>query len=181
MIKFSDAAFHNLLIEDWYEISSLRQRVFVVEQDCPYLDADGKDRNAHHVVGRDRQGRILAYARIVRPQDQYVPIIKLKHLNETQLLFLSSKLNLEGKMFHMPAIGRVVLDPSMRGKGLGERLMNYAVSCCTEKFPDTPVFISAQKPLYDFYEHHGFVQSGPGYLEDGIPHIPMIRIGQSFL
>lgn len=174
LIDFSDAPFYQISIDDWYSISRLRQRVFVVEQHCPYLDADGKDLPANHIIGRNDLENIIAYARIVAPQNQKVAMGKLEYLKAQKINSFRSKLDHQESGFFMPAIGRVVIDPSMRGKGQGDVLMNYTLSCCNEKYPRIPIFISAQKPLHDFYTRHGFVQSGPDYLEDGIPHIPMV-------
>ncbi len=175
LIHFSDASFNELSLEDWYAISSLRQRVFVVEQHCPYLDADGKDVNAHHITGRNSKGDIVAYARIVPAEDQQVPLSKLEYLSECQTKTLRSMFVLEESVFKIPAIRRIVLDGSIRGKGQGDQLMDYTLKCYAVKYPNKPVFISAQKPLHDFYVHHGFVQTGHEYLEDEIPHIPMIH------
>lgn len=132
-----------------YEILSIRQEVFVVEQDCPYLDADGKDRQAYHVIGKDGHGTIQAYARLLEKglsYDQYC------------------------------SIGRVITRKSIRGKGQGRTLMQFCIDNCTLLWKEVPIKISAQAHLDCFYNSLGFVASGEAYLEDGIPHIGMVRI-----
>lgn len=121
-----------------YEIMVLRAAVFVVEQECAYLDPDGKDQEAMHVVVYDDQ-KLVGYSRIF--------------LNKTPSV-----------------IGRVVVHPNYRGKNLGRLLMEKSIS---EVPAENPIFISAQERLKSFYESLGFLQSDKGYLEDGIPHIPM--------
>jgi len=174
IVDFSDNTFHQLSLDQWYNISRLREQVFIVEQNCPYLDADGKDLRAHHIMGHDKVGALKAYARIVHPEDQLVPISMLEYLTDRQKESLLSYTNQRSFKLLMPAIGRVVLDNSLRGLNLGDTLMEYTMQCYFKIYTDYPVFISAQKPLHDFYARHGFIQSGAGYLEDDIPHIPMV-------
>lgn len=121
-----------------YEIMVLRAAVFVVEQECAYLDPDGKDQEATHLLVYDDQ-KLVGYSRIF--------------LNKTPSV-----------------IGRVVVHPNYRGKNLGRLLMEKSIS---EVPVENPIFISAQERLKSFYESLGFLQSDKGYLEDGIPHIPM--------
>ena len=174
LIDFSDSTFYQLSLDDWYDISRLRERIFIVEQKCPYLDADGKDQRANHIIGRDMAGALKAYARIVHPEDQVVPVSKLSYFSSQQMENLLLKIHQRASNLFMPAIGRVVLDESLRGQSLGDALMRYTMSCYPLIYGESPVFISAQEPLHDFYVRHGFVQSGPGYLEDDIPHVPMV-------
>lgn len=68
-------------------------------------------------------------------------------------------------------IGRVVLATSARGRGLADALMETALQVC----PDRDVVLDAQVPLAGWYESLGFVVSGPEFLDDGIPHVPMRR------
>lgn len=174
LIDFSDSTFHQLSLEEWYEISRLREQVFIVEQKCPYLDADGKDHRAHHITGRNETGLLKAYARIVHPDDQVIPVSRLSYFTDSQMERLLLKVHQRTLNLMMPAIGRVVLDCSLRGQDMGDALMNYTMDCYSLIYGVCPVYISAQKPLHDFYGRHGFVQSGPGYLEDDIPHVPMV-------
>jgi ElaA protein len=124
---------------------ALRQTVFVVEQRCAYLDADGRDPSAHHLLGWS-DGRLVAASRVFPP-------------------------DAEGCVW----IGRVVTSPTVRGTGLGRPLMREALRRAEETFGRTPVRLGAQAHLERFYTSVGFVVCGPGYLEDGIPHLPMLR------
>ncbi len=148
MIAWELRHYNDLSGEEIYEILTLRQAIFVVEQRCAYLDADGKDRCGYHLLGRDDEGRLIAYLRILEP----------------------------GCRFPEPSIGRVVVHPDHRGKGLGVVLMQEGMRECARLFPERPIRISAQHYLQKFYEHLGFVCLGDGnpFDEDGIPHIEML-------
>lgn len=146
-IHFYYSTFDQLTTRELYEMLALRQQVFVVEQDCPYLDADGKDYKCLHVLGKDSEAQIIAHTRIVPPgisYDQY------------------------------SSIGRVVISEKMRGSGIGKALMHYSMQLTYEKYPLIPIKISAQVYLTKFYENLGFVVDGEAYLEDDIPHIGMV-------
>jgi ElaA protein len=122
-----------------YAVYQLRQLVFIVEQNCPYPDLDGRDQEpgTRHVL-MDDGGTLLGYARVLD----------------------------DGKVWR---IGRVVLDPEVRGRGLAEPLMTTALSVC----PGRDVVLDAQTPLAKWYETFGFAVSGAEFVEDGIPHLPM--------
>ena len=68
-------------------------------------------------------------------------------------------------------IGRVVLAAAVRGRGLADALIGTALQVC----PGRDVVLDAQSPLRDWYAGFGFAVSGPEFLEDGIPHLPMRR------
>lgn len=140
--------FSELSLEELYQIMVLRQEVFVVEQDCPYLDADGKDQSSFHLMGRDEKGKLVAYTRLVPKGISYEKY---------------------------PSIGRVVTSSSVRGRGVGKELMEVSIEWCEKIWSGASVKISAQTYLKKFYESLGFEQVGEGYLEDDIPHIPMLR------
>ena len=140
-------AFDELTIEEFHDILQLRINVFVVEQNCPYPELDGKDRVAYHFFGKNDRGRMVAYTRIFGPGDYY----------------------------EQPAIGRVVVDSRHRGDGTGYELMKGTLESMKEMFGDTAIKIGAQKYLVDFYEKLGFVSTEEEYVEDGIPHVYMIR------
>lgn len=144
---FTCKKFDELTLHELYDIMALRQEVFVVEQDCPYLDADGKDQASWHLLVHDERGQLVAYTRLL-PRG----IVYKKY----------------------PALGRVVTSPSVRGTGLGKKLMEATLEWAERLWPGEAVKISAQTYLKKFYEELGFEQAGEGYLEDGIPHIPMI-------
>lgn len=148
MCYFKCKTFSELSLDELYEIMALRQEVFVVEQDCPYLDADGKDQDSWHLTGVDKNGKLIAYARIV-PQG------------------ISYK--------NYPSIGRIITAASVRGKGVGKKLLLASLEATGKLFEGQAIKISAQCYLIKFYESFGFKTSGEEYLEDNIPHIAMLR------
>ena len=130
-----------------YKIMKLRQEVFVVEQNCPYLDADDKDQESFHLVSWDENGEALAYVRLL-PKGLSYP--------------------------EYASIGRVVTSAKIRRSGGGKELMQEALLWAKKLFGDTPVKISAQSYLLSFYRSLGFEPIGDEYLEDDIPHRAMI-------
>ncbi len=138
--------YDELTKDDLYAILQLRAKVFVVEQNCPYVDPDGKDQEAWHVLMKCA-GKLIGTARIF-PPDVYFK----KHTS----------------------IGRVVVEKTFRKRSLGKELMRKSMEFLMEKFPEYPIAISAQKYLERFYEDLGFYTEGKEYLEDGIPHVKMI-------
>ena len=146
MIAFSSKNFQELTTQELYQVLALRADVFVVEQNCPYQDVDGKDLNSLHVLGYlDKE--LVAYARVLAQGISY---------NE------------------YASIGRVVTATSVRGKTHGHALVDFSIDVCNKNFPDQAVKISAQAHLEKFYNEHGFKATGESYLEDDIPHIGMI-------
>ena len=120
----------------------------MVEQACAYLDLDGKDQAAFHLVGHDATGAIAAYARLLSP----------------------------GVSYPVHAIGRVVTSPEHRGRGLGRALLREAISSIFELAGrPVPIALGAQAHLEAFYGSLGFVRFGEPYDEDGIPHVHMQR------
>lgn len=138
--------FEELTLQGLYDLLALRQRVFILEQG-PYLDADGLDQHAWHLLGRDEQGALQAYLRVVDP----------------------------GFKYEEPSIGRVVTDAAVRGTGVGRLLVAEGVEGCDRLWPGLSVRISAQAHLQRFYGAFGFEPVGDEYLEDDIPHIEMLR------
>jgi ElaA protein len=130
-----------------YDILTLRNRVFVVEQTCIYLDTDGRDLMAGHLAGRNEEGNLVAYCRLFAP----------------------------GLVYREASIGRVVAHPAVRHTGVGKQLMQEAISQILFLYGDTDIRISAQLYLKRFYEGFGFEAFGEKYLEDDIDHIAMIR------
>jgi ElaA protein len=136
--------------EDLYAAVRLREEVFVVEQQCPYQDADGRDPHAWHLLGwsQDQSGRnLVAYARVFEPGVRYTEA----------------------------SIGRVVTAPLARGTGLGKALMAEALRRLDGLAPGQPVKIAAQRRLERFYLELGFKTVSAPYEEDGIIHVDMIR------
>lgn len=145
-IEFEIKIFEELTTTDLYDIMSFRQSIFVVEQDCPYLDADYLDQESWHVYSRI-DNRITAYTRLIpkgKSYDQY------------------------------SSIGRVAVSKDYRGTGLGRKLMVFSISQLLQ-LEGGPIKISAQTYTIPFYESLGFVTDGEEYLEDDIPHVAMIR------
>ena len=137
-----------LTLDDLYDALALRARVFVVEQG-PYVDPDGLDRHAWHLLGRDDAGTLQACLRVVDP----------------------------GLKYAEPSIGRVVVSAACRGQGLGRELMQQGIARCTEAWPGRGIRISAQAHLDRFYGSLGFEAVGQPYDEDDIPHLEMFRKG----
>jgi ElaA protein len=146
-LRWIFARMPDLGVESLYDWLALRARVFSVEQQCAYLDPDGADRQAWHLLGRDGAGRLLAGLRLVDPGVKYVE----------------------------PSIGRVVTAPEARGTGLGRRLLAEGLARADATWPGRGNRISAQSHLAPFYAGFGYAAQGDDYLEDGIPHLEMLR------
>lgn len=144
-IIFHIKHFEELSLTELYTIMQLRSRVFVVEQNCVYLDADGKDQGAYHVCGYVND-ELMAYARLLKP----------------------------GISYPQASIGRVISHPGFRRFGAGKLLMQKSIEQCQALFNTTEIKIGAQAYLLPFYENLGFIPCSPPYLEDGIPHMEMI-------
>jgi ElaA protein len=145
-MEFLVKKFNELTIDQLYAILQLRSEVFVVEQDCVYQDLDFKDQKALHVFGI-KNNNIVAYTRIFKP----------------------------GDYFKEASIGRVVVSNTERKYGFGYDLMKASIKAVQQEFNTVKITISAQVYLTKFYNSLGFIKVGEEYLEDGIPHIEMIR------
>lgn len=145
-LQWKIKSFENLSVTELYDLLRLRSEIFVVEQNCVYLDIDGKDKQALHLLG-EFNGKIVAYSRLFKP----------------------------GISFENASIGRVVVDANYREKKWGHDLMREAIAGIQSHFGETKITIGAQLYLKKFYESHGFVQTSEMYLEDDIPHIEMKR------
>ncbi|MDT7706609.1 MAG: ElaA protein [Pseudonocardiales bacterium] len=129
-----------------YELLRLRVDVFVVEQACPYAELDG----------RDLEDRARHYWLGGRPS----PVLGCLRLLEEQ-----------GGEYH---IGRLCTARSVRGRGLGKRLMEAALA----EVGDRPCVLDAQDHLAGFYAGLGFAVTGPSFDWDGVVHVPMRREGR---
>lgn len=138
--------YQELTKEDLYGLLQLRSEVFVVEQDCVYQDIDGKDQKALHVLGF-LDDKLIAYTRLFKP----------------------------GDYFDQASIGRVVVAKNQRQHKFGYAIMEASIKAIKDYFKETTIKISAQCYLKTFYNNLGFKQVGEEYLEDGIPHIAMIK------
>ncbi|MFZ2305207.1 MAG: GNAT family N-acetyltransferase [Streptococcus suis] len=138
-------AFDQLSLQELYTMLTLRTNVFVVEQACPYPEVDGKDPNCLHLLGTIN-GELVAYLRILPAGLRYDEV----------------------------SIGRVVIKPSHRGKGLGRLMMEQAIHCITNEWKESQIKIGAQAYLEKFYQSLGFEPVSEVYLEDDIPHLDML-------
>ena len=145
-MNISIKKFESLTLEELYAILRLRSEVFVVEQDCVYQDLDGKDQKALHVIGK-KEGVVIAYTRIFK----------------------------SGDYFKQASIGRVVVKKSERNSSYGHEIMIASIKAVREQLNETTIKISAQTYLKKFYNSLGFKAIGEEYLEDGIPHIGMLK------
>ena len=137
-----------LSTQDLYDLLALRSAVFVVEQNCPYQDLDGKDQKSDHIFARDEDGEMVAYARIVFP----------------------------GVSYSEWSIGRVATSLKVRRSGAGKLLMNQCMSYLIHDCNAGGIRISAQEYLLKFYEGFAFEQVSESYLEDDIPHVEMLYV-----
>jgi ElaA protein len=149
MIKYQTKPFNELTVYELYEIGRLRQEVFVLEQNCPYVDFDGKDIFCQHLMGMDEENKLQSYARLVPKGISYPGEI---------------------------SIGRVLTSCNIRNKGEGRSLMLHAIETCFSIWGRGNIRISAQTYLLNFYESIGFKSTGKTYLEDDIPHTEMLAI-----
>ena len=145
-MKIQVKSFGELSVQELYALLQLRSDIFVVEQQCIYLDLDGSDSKAVHVLGYEG-AELAAYTRIFRAGD-----------------------NME-----LASIGRVAVQKNYRGQGKGVEIMKASLEAIASEFGEKDVAISAQTYLIEFYEELGFKKIGDIYLEDDIPHIKMIR------
>ena len=145
-LKWQCLAFQTLTPSQLYEILQLRSEIFVVEQNCVYQDLDGLDEDAMHLVGNlDRQ--LACYARLIPP----------------------------GVKYDEPALGRIASQPSLRRRGYGRAVVARAIEICEDIWPAEGIRISAQARLENFYREFGFKTVTAPYLEDGMPHVEMLR------
>jgi ElaA protein len=145
MLNWIYKSFEDLTNLELYQSLQLRNEVFVVEQDCVYQDADGRDIQSKHLLGYDGV-ELAAYVRIVPPGISYAEYC---------------------------SIGRVVVSPLHRRKEYGKAVMQKAIDICKEEF-EYQIKISAQCYLEKFYTELGFKVVSEQYLEDDIPHYAMI-------
>lgn len=139
-------AFQDLNVGELYELLRLRSEVFVVEQNCVFLDLDDKDQQCFHLL-LFADGTLAAYSRLVPAGLSYPEI----------------------------AIGRVVTSPAFRGCGLGKKVMELAIQSCQKLFGPNDIRIGAQTYALPFYTSLGFIPYGEPYDEDGIEHVEMVR------
>ena len=143
-ISWTIKPFTVLQVRELYDLLRLRTDVFVVEQNCPYPELDGKDQMAWHVLGQDGSDELIAYARILPP---------------------------EGSA--LPHIGRVVVRVDHRHAGLGHGVMRECIAFLKAHYGRIDSELAAQAHLEPFYHAHGYVRTSANYMMDGIPHVDM--------
>lgn len=146
MIEIKVKSFEQLTKQELYNLLQLRSEIFVVEQDCVYQDLDGKDEKSLHVLGFKNE-KIIAYTRVFKP----------------------------GDYFEEASIGRVVVAKNERQHKYGYDIMEASIETIKSHFKTDKIKISAQCYLSKFYTNLGFKNIGETYLEDGIPHVAMIK------
>ena len=144
-MKWKIKKFNELSTEELYKILHLRSEVFVVEQECIYQDCDKKDIEAEHLLCIDK-GEVVATLRILNKGVSYEEI----------------------------SIGRVAVNKEYRRQDLGRKSMELAIEYIKDKYGDSPIRISAQAYIKEFYKSLGFREVSDVYLEDDIPHIEML-------
>ena len=145
-ISWKFAAFDALSLTELYALLQLRSEVFVVEQACVFQDMDGADAAAMHLLGTSGS-QLVAYARCFAA----------------------------GMKFKEASIGRIITRSALRGSGAGHVLVRHAIDSITQQWGPQAIRIGAQARLEHFYRQHGFEKTGEPYIEDGIPHIEMLR------
>mgnify|MGYP001476948451 FL=1 len=136
--------FDSISKEELYDVLSLRQRVFIIEQDCFYEDLDYSDQEANHLL-LYKDNKLIGYSRVFPP----------------------------GIKYDAASIGRIVTDLGFRGKGYGKAITQESIQFLKNNFAESDISISAQYRLVNFYEDLGFKKEGSVYLEDDIDHIKM--------
>ena len=143
--QWQTKAFAQLNLNELYAVLHLRQQVFVVEQNCVYLDLDGLDQRATHMLCW-HAGQLLAYQRCLPP----------------------------GLTYTESSLGRIVTAPTARGQQLGKKLVKKGISHNLQQWPQNDIRINAQAYLRDFYTGLDFTAQGNEYDYDGIPHLQML-------
>ena len=137
--------FDELTNTELYNLLKERTLVFVVEQNCPYLEVDGKDPFSYHLF-KETNGEIVAYLRILPASVSY----------------------------QEASIGRVFVKKEYRGQGIAGELLKRGLDYIQNELEETKVKIQAQDYLRKFYRSFGFQPISDTYLEDNIPHVDML-------
>ena len=138
--------FDELTLRELHDLYTLRTRVFIVEQNCVYDEIDGKDPVAIHILCHGPTEDLVAYARILPPDDD-----------------------------GLPHVGRVVIRKDHRGTGLSTELMDRTLAALRSHFGSARSALAAQSPLESFYGRFGYSRTGPDYDWEGIMHVDMAR------
>lgn len=144
-MEWKTKKYNELTVEELYNILTVRNEVFVVEQNCPYQDCDGKDKHAYHLF-LDDNGDVIAYTRILE----------------------------KGVSYDEVSIGRFLVQEKYRGKGLAKEMLLKAISFIEESLNEKAIRLSGQVYIKEFYKCFGFKEVSDTYLEDDIPHVEML-------
>ena len=145
-INWNFKHFSELSTLEWYALAKIRMEVFIIEQNCHYLDLDNRDLDAYHIFATENN-EVIAYARLLAKGISYPEV----------------------------SIGRVLVDEKARGRKLGHELMEKTMTFSASVYGLNNIKISAQEHLTHFYETHGFKVVTEMYLEDDIPHVGMLH------
>ena len=145
-LNWSYKKFEEISGKEMHEILTVRQSVFIVEQNCVYQDADELDIRSWHLLGRTIEGNIAAYGRV----------------------------NFPGSRYREPSLGRILTIKDVRGYGAGREVVQRCLELCKRHYPELNVRISAQTYLFNFYRDFGFQEVGEPYDDEGIEHIDMV-------
>ena len=147
-LSFQWLALEQMSPQLMYKLLAFRESIFVVEQACPYQELDGRDDSAWHLLGQ-RSGHVLACLRVLLPPGGNPQTSKRYR------------------------VGRVAVDETERGKGLGRDMLLMAEQRIADADSNAEIVLDAQSYLQTFYLALGYVNNGAEFLEDGIPHLPM--------
>lgn len=151
MVEFKQYGFAQLTTKRLYQVLQLRNEVFIVEQDAPYLDLDDKDFSAQHFLAI-QNNTVVAYGRVMFDADKKAM-----------------------------SLGRLITKASHRRQGLAQVLMQKMLAYLDIKHSHEDVIISAQTYLEKFYQSFDFITRSDVYLEDGLPHVKMTRTAKALL
>ena len=148
-MEYSIKSFDELSKSELYSILSIRNKVFVVEQNCSYQDPDGKDFDSFHLMVKpSNSNKIIAYIRII----------------------------LQDPIYEQSSISRVLVDRKYRGNGIARHMLNKGIKFIRNNSQEDGIKLSAQEYLIPFYKSLGFKAVSDIYLEDGIPHVEMVYL-----
>lgn len=145
-IQLIFSSFESLTSEQIEAVFSLRQRIFIIEQQCFYEDIDGSDSRANHLL-LYKNNTLAGYLRIFEPG------IKFENAS---------------------SLGRIVVDVPYRGTNVGKKLIKNGIEKSLKLYPKAIIKIEAQAALDKYYHQFGFRSIGDTYIVDDIPHQLMI-------
>lgn len=172
-------AFCELSVHELQSIHTLRQQVFIIEQQCIYLDADANDRDSLHLAAWQHDDSPTSSSTSVSTSASTSISASTSASASANLPVAYARLVRPGAKYAEPSIGRVITAGPARGTGLGRELVRRAIAETRRAFAGQPIRISAQSRLEAFYAEAGFVVIGEPYLEDGIPHTEMLLAGEA--